>query len=459
MDKAADILLLDGTDQAAALAAGRLTSEQLVITLLAAIEDKNPELNCFLVVDPDTALSAARASDFRRAQGTLLSPVDGLTVAVKDNIDVAGFPTTAGLGTELKTSVEDAPVIASLRAAGAILLGKLNMDEAAVGTDTNNPHHGRCHNPSYPGRVPGGSSGGSGSAVAAGLCAMALGTDTMGSVRIPASCCGIVGMKPSAKTVSNAGSVPCARRLDTIGPLCRSSRDLDLWLPLMNQSDPTDFTLRSPAPAYQPARCEKHQLNIGVIPALKDSVAMSAAVESMYDAAIQSLSSHIESLQQITIDAVDFGKIRRAGLIAVEADLAVEFDELLLSQPQAISPGLSKMLHWLKQQPATTLAQAHHHIDDIGCWIRSLLANTDALLLPTVPVDIPACDDPVPAGISDLTAPINMAGLPAVSFPVGHDAEGLPLSLQLVGRWGNDAQLVAMAKTLSETLSGLLYKH
>ncbi|WP_317928537.1 amidase [Halioxenophilus sp. WMMB6] len=449
----AEILQLDAVAQAATLAAGTLTSEQLLGLTLETIEARNPALNCFLYIDRVTAMAAARASDQRRAQEQLLSPVDGLIVAVKDNIDVAGQPTTAGLGKVLHRAEQDAPVIASLRAAGAIILGKLNMDEAAVGTDTNNPHHGRCHNPRYPGLVPGGSSGGSGAAVAAGLCSMALGSDTMGSVRVPAACCGVVGLKPSAQLVSNAGSVPCARRMDSIGPLARSLRDLELWLPILSQRQSDDFSLSCPQPTAEPATVSLQALTLATVADLNESIALSPAINALYQTVTAQLANACTRLQASTIGQVDFGKNRRAGLIAVEGDLAVELQALRQDAPHALSAGLTKMLNWFDKQPGTTLAQAHHQIDTTGAWLRSLLGSADALLLPTIPSAIPACDDPVPAGIADLTAPANMAGLPALSFVVASDDQGYPLSLQLIGPHGSDARLVAIAKAVTELLA------
>ena len=234
----ADMQLLgrDLTTQAAALAAGELSSVELVGQVLAAIDASQPAVNSYIAVDADAALAAASASDQRRQAGAL----EGLPVAVKDNIDVAGVRTTAGMGTrrDAPPASADSPSVAALRGAGAILVGKLNMHEAAMGADNDNPFFGACHNPHRHGYTPGGSSGGSGAAVAAGLCAAALGTDTMGSVRIPASYCGVVGLKPSWGAVSTRGTVALCRRLDHIGPLARSARDLRVLLDTIAGFDP-----------------------------------------------------------------------------------------------------------------------------------------------------------------------------------------------------------------------------
>src|SRR5690606_6779145 len=182
----AQLLSQDMTAQAALLAAGELSSVELLRQQLAAIDASQSVINSYIHVDAEGALAAAAESDARRRSGRA-RPLEGLPVAVKDNIDVAGMVTTAGMETRRHDAAAtfDNPAVAALRAAGAVIVGKLNMHEAAMGADNDNPFYGACHNPHRPGYTPGGSSGGSGAAVAAGLCSAALGTDTMGSVRIP----------------------------------------------------------------------------------------------------------------------------------------------------------------------------------------------------------------------------------------------------------------------------------
>src|SRR6266446_8838658 len=183
-------------------------------------------LNCFIVLCKETAMSEARAAADRAAAKRRLGPLDGIAVAVKDNMDVAGVPTSNGFGgPAYRVPAVDAAVVRRLRAAGAIILGKLNMHEGALGSTNDNPHFGRAINPHRDGHSPGGSSGGSAAAVAAGLCCAALGSDTGGSVRIPASYCGVVGLKPSYGLVSTRGVVPLSMSLDHVGPLARTVAD------------------------------------------------------------------------------------------------------------------------------------------------------------------------------------------------------------------------------------------
>ena len=187
-------------------------------------------LNAFVALSEQSALADAKRAGERARQRRRLGVLDGIPIALKDNIDVAGMPTTNGLGGLPRMADTDAAVTQRLRRAGAIILGKLNMHEAALGGTTDNPHHGRTHNPYRMGFSPGGSSGGSGAAVAAGLCAAALGTDTAGSIRLPASYCGVVGFKPTYQRVSMQGIVPLHRRLDHVGPLTRTVADAGILL-------------------------------------------------------------------------------------------------------------------------------------------------------------------------------------------------------------------------------------
>lgn len=447
----AALLRSDACGQAAALADGVVSSEQLTVALLDAIDVLNPKLNCYLFVDRDAALQAARDSDCRRAEGRALSPVDGLTVAVKDNIDVAGMPTTAGLGMVLHQPDQDAPVVAQLRAAGAVILGKLNMHEAALGTTNDNPHHGRCHNPYRQGIVPGGSSGGSGSAIAAGLCALALGTDTMGSVRIPAACCGVVGLKPSTGRLSIEGTVICCRRLDNIGPLVRSAQDLDLWMPIMSGYTPVSVWSR-PYPDYRPEQHSLVNTRLRVVSDLDRLIELSGEVTAMYAEAKETVIAAGARLEQVSGGQVDLGAARRAGLVLVEADLAVAHQTLYEQRSPALSPSLLRMLDWISARDAMTLAGADWQVDLAARWLQSLLSDADVLMLPTVPVAAFGFDQPVPAGHADLTAVVNMAGLPAISLPVGMTADGLPLALQLVGSMGSEAKLVGLSQSLSAIL-------
>lgn len=429
----------DLTAQAQALARGDTSSAALTEAVLAEIARRNPQLNAYLHVDADGARRAAAESDARRAAGHTRGPLDGLSFALKDNIDAAGLPTTAGMATRQgRIAVHDAFVVQRLRAAGMVLLGKLNMHEAALGATNDNPHYGRCEHPLRAGFTPGGSSGGSACAVAAGLCALALGSDTMGSVRIPAAYCGVVGFKASWGAVSTGGSVACCPALDHIGPIVRSRRDLALVLPLLMAYDAACADARDIAarPALDRPRL--------VAAADVEALGVSAEVAAAYRHALAALRARGDTVTDIALAGYDFGRARRAGLLAVEADLLVVHADDWRRQPQNFSPELSRMLSWAQQQPAAALAAALRtvaaaHVEAARWW-----QHGDVMLLPTAPQTAFAFGSPVPANQADLTAIANMAGLPALSAPLPVAERALPVGVQAIAPQGAEATLLAL---------------
>ena len=209
-------------------------------------------LNCYVALAQASAAQAAEEAAQRARRNARLGPLDGIPIGIKDNIDVAGVPTSNGFGGSHAAASRDAEVVRRLRAQGAVILGKLNLQEGALGVVNDNPHHGRTHNPFREGYTPGGSSGGSAAAVAAGLCAAALGTDTGGSVRIPAAYCGQVGLKPSYGRVSTRGVVPLSLRLDHVGPLartviaCTKSMPISRFMAVVTGTITCESTFRKP---------------------------------------------------------------------------------------------------------------------------------------------------------------------------------------------------------------------
>lgn len=436
------MLIDDLTGQAGRMQRGELGSVQLVERQLAAIQASQPALNAYLSVDARGALDAAAESDARRARGEVRA-LEGLPIAVKDNIDVAGLVTTAGMATrrDRAPAIADGPVVARLRAAGAVIVGKLNMHEAAMGADNDNPHFGACHNPHRPGFTPGGSSGGSGAAVAAGLCAAALGTDTMGSVRIPASYCGVVGLKPTWGALSTRGTVPLCRRLDHIGPLARSARDLRVLLEVMAWFDPD--CAQSRAPVFAPV--SDAPLRLGVVD-FGDAVEIDADVRQAFEAGVEVLRGL--GHRCVVLPAPDFpsGRARRAGLLMAEAELLVEHAEAWRDRRDLFSPLLAKLMAWAESRSAAELAAASQLADRAQVQLQQWLCGCDVLLMPTAPQRAFAFGMPVPANQADLTAYANMAGNPALSVPLPAAAGELPVGMQLVGRSGDDLRLIALAE-------------
>ena len=239
----ADFTRLGISDVVGLIRAGRLSPVELVQSCLDYIESLNPGLNAYLTVMTDSALAAAKAAEQAVGAGDALGPLHGVPVALKDNCEVAGVRLTGGtpfLRDNVATA--DAEVVSRLRQAGAIILGKLNMHEWAIGGTTRNPHYGPCHNPWDPTRIPGGSSGGSGAAIAADMALVTVGTDTGGSVRIPAALNGVCGLRPTMGRISNRGVIPVSWTFDTVGPLARRAEDIAQVLQVLAGYDPHDLT-------------------------------------------------------------------------------------------------------------------------------------------------------------------------------------------------------------------------
>ena len=429
----------DLTSQSQALARGQTTSAVLTETVLAEIASRNPHLKAYLHVDTEGARRAAAASDARRASGKTLGAFDGITVAFKDNIDVAGLPTTAGMATRRgRVAAADAFVVQRLRAAGAVIVGKLNMHEAALGATTDNPHYGRCEHPLRAGFTPGGSSGGSACAVAAGLCALALGSDTMGSVRIPAAYCGVVGFKASYGLISTRGTVACSYALDHIGPLVKSQRDLALVMPLLAAFDHECADAREVV--AHPAVDHPCFVVAGDI----DALGLTPDVAQAYRRAIQTLRESGHAVTPIDVASYNFSRARRAGLLIVEADLLVEHAADWIGQPQHFSPELAKLMRYGEKQSAAAYADALRTVAIAHIEVARWFSQGDVMFLPTAPQQAFSFNDPVPANQADFTAIANMAGVPALQLPLPVAAGELPIGLQCITRHGHEATLLAL---------------
>ncbi len=419
-----------------ALAAGQVSSEALTRAFLAAIE-RDRALNAWLHVDGEGALAAARASDARRASGAPLGRLDGVPLAIKDNIDVAGMPTTLGLpaGAE-PPAARDAFIVARLRGAGAVLLGKTSLDEATLGTMGRNAHFGDVANPQLPGRASGGSSAGSAVAVAAGHAVAALGSDTLGSIRIPAAFCGVVGLKPTHGELSSGGLRPSLRRLDCPGVIARSAEDIAPLLQVMCGHDPDDPRSRRRRVALAAPDWNPSTLRVGVL-ADAASVGAAPAVIAAFDAALGRCAELLGrvSVSPFQLAALDIAATRRAALLMMEAELLAAHGPLL----EAASPPLSAMLDFARRKSAADYARADLRLDAHVARVRRLFERFDALLLPVSPLPPPAVDAPEPPNLADFTALASLAGCPALALPLGDG-----IGLQLVGLPGSDLRLLEL---------------
>lgn len=417
----------------AAYAAGETTPAKVVASYLDRI-DRLASLKAFIEVDRERALSDAAASGERIQKG-LARALEGVPVAIKANIAVHGLEWNAGM--ELRRGVvadRDAHVVAKLKDAGAIVLGTLNMHEAALGATTDNPWFGRAMNPHREGYTPGGSSGGSGAAVAAGLCIASLGTDTLGSVRIPAAYNGVYGIKPTTGLISSAGLVSLSERFDCIGPLARSLDDLNAVIRV----------LMDVSPAVEPKR-------LLLIDALVDGSECEPAVIAGYEKARQLLSSRPAVNIELHDDAL---AIRSAGFIVAVRELIEHLGETRRERAEVLSAELKFMLGYVEQRSEAQCADAQAVLERTQNVIRKGIGKDGVLLLPTAPQAAFAHTSRPPVSQSNFTALASIAGLPAISIPAGVNEHGLPVAVQLVGAPGNEAGLIAVARELDIGLRG-----
>jgi aspartyl-tRNA(Asn)/glutamyl-tRNA(Gln) amidotransferase subunit A len=425
--------------------------------MLERIERLNPALNAYLTVSADRALGEAKKAETElfggRGKKRDRGPLHGIPISLKDNIYTKDVRTTAG-SKILRDFVplHDAAVAKQLREAGAVLLGKTNLHEFAYGVTTNNPHYGPTRNPWDRDRIPGGSSGGSAAAVAAGLCYGSIGTDTGGSIRIPASLCGVVGLKPTFGLVSVEGTVPLSPKLDCVGPLARSVEDAALLLkPILVRGKPSDSVTKAPR---NPARKGKFRLGV---PKEIYADAFAAEILEAFSKALSAYERTGVSTNEVSVPlwhtTEDAGNQiawaeathyhQQAGWFPVRAD---EYSEDVRGRIERGS-----------RVTAVTYLKALEEREEFIRQLHSLLqeARLDALILPTTPIPAPLIGEetttidgneyPTRALLLRLNRPANLAGVPAISIPCGLTSQRLPIGLQLIGAVTDESMLLQIA--------------
>jgi aspartyl-tRNA(Asn)/glutamyl-tRNA(Gln) amidotransferase subunit A len=449
-----DLTMLTIAEASRLLARRNLSPVELTQTALARIARLNPELNAFITVLEGQALVAAREAEQALMSGHSRGPLHGIPIALKDLCATQGVRTTSGSKLfQDYTPTRDATVAARLAAAGTILLGKLHMNEFAYGPDGDNAHYGRARNPWNPDCLTGGSSSGSGSAVAASLCLGALGTDTGGSIRIPAALCGIVGLKPTYGRVSRYGLTPLAWSLDHAGPMAKTVEDAALLLQAMAGYDARDSaTVRLPVPDYAGSlNGEVRGLRIG-IPQEYFYEVLDSEVEAAVRQAIEVMQELGASVQQVSWPSLRFATLTALTLVLAEA--SAFHDRWIRTRPQAYQPEIALLLKWGMLLPASAYLKAQRLRALICREASALWRQVDVLVIPATMLAAPRADErqariggrqfSMREALLRLMRPFNLTGLPALSLPCGFTAAGLPIGLQIAGKAFDEATILRL---------------
>jgi len=403
-------------------------------------------LHAFITRPGERARQEARRAEGRLARGEA-GALLGVPIAVKDLFATRAIRTTAG-SRILKDWVpsRDAAAVARLRAAGAIIFGKTNLHEFAYGVSNANPWWGVARNPHDPTRSPGGSSGGSAIAVVAGLCAGALGSDTGGSIRIPAALCGCVGLKPTFGAIPLEGAIPLGWSLDHVGPLARTVGDAGLLLDVLTGMDA----------GRRARRASTRGLRVGL---LKGPLVQKVQprISQQVDAASAALRRRGLRVREVTVAEMEWTVATQ--LVTLRAEASAVHSRWLSSRPRAYGADVRTRLQLGALVGGADYVLAQRMRGRLRAAISRVFQEVDVLLLPTTPITAPvvgdrtvrwrAGDEPVDGALVRLTAPFNLTGLPALSVPFGQ-AGGLPVGVQVVGPWMNEARVLAVGRLLEE---------
>ena len=446
----------------------KLSPVELTKYLLQRISRLNPQLNAFITVTEELALQQARRAEselFRKAGGSKnrrdRGPLHGIPISLKDNIFTVGIRTTAGSAVLRKfIPQQDATVVTSLQAAGAVILGKTNMHEFAYGTTSNNPHYGPVRNPWDPQRIAGGSSGGAAAALAAGLCYGSIGTDTGGSIRIPASLCGVVGFKPGLNRVSAKEIVPLSPTLDFVGPLARSVDDTGLLLePIFNRR-----TDERPLRGSSAASSNKRKFRVGIPDDFFFDV-LSPEVEKSFQAALHILKKRTTLVKSVAIPLINETEDAGNRIAWAEATRYHQksgwFPQHAAEYGDDVRDRIKKGTTILAVDFLEAMELRERFINEFHAAMHD--QNLDALVVPTTPIAAAKIgEESITVGGTEyltralllrLNRPANLAGIPAVTVPCGFTQNNLPVGLQFVGPANSEFTLLQLARNFEQACS------
>jgi aspartyl-tRNA(Asn)/glutamyl-tRNA(Gln) amidotransferase subunit A len=442
-----ELCFLSVTELGSLLRSRRVSPVEVVQTLLTRIDAVDAGMRAYVHVCREQALAAARAAEIEIGAGLDRGPLHGIPVAYKDIYDVRGLPTTAASRLLLgSVASEDSTVAARLRQAGAICLGKLNTFEFASGSmDVFGP----ARNPWNPAVVPGGSSAGSGVALAAGLIPLATGSDTGGSIRIPAAYCGVVGLRPTFGRVSRAGIIPLSWSLDHAGPMARTVTDTALFLQAMAGPDPRDSSASARSvPAYAPPAGDLAGMRLGV-PRSYFFEGAHGEVVTAVDSAVNTMRQLGAVVREVNIPHARYGS---------SASWAIAYSEAFayhragfFARAQDYTPAFLHKITGGGLLSAEELITAQRVREVITAEFLEALRDVDALVTPTMPYPAHHVDATAPEGdMRSLVRPVSLTGLPALALPCGFTRESLPVSLQLIGRAWAEGTLLRIGHTYEQ---------
>jgi len=444
--------LMSLTSVAKAIAQKRISSREATRSCLDRIAQWQPRLNAFMAIEAEQAMAAADAADTAQAKGKVSGALHGVPLAHKDMYYDAGRVVTCGskirrdfVATVTSTALQ------RLKDAGAVRLGSLQMAEFAYGPTGHNSHYGAVHNPWAFDHITGGSSSGSGAAVAARLTFAALGSDTGGSIRMPAHFCGVTGLKTTVGRISRAGAMPLSQSLDTVGPLARSAQDCALLLALMAGADPEDPTaVTGPVPDYTAAAQQSIKgLTIGVPTAFYVDD-LDPEVARILDETMAVLKR--EGARVVQVELPDQRQLTAACQLVLATEAAAFHKRWLIERPQDYGPQVLMRLQNGLAIPGVLYLEAMRWRGPALSAHLAAVAGVDAVVAPVAPVAAPTIAESdvgnspdaeaVIQRLTRFTRPINYLGLPSLSIPAGFTASGLPVGMQLIGRSFDEAMLL-----------------
>ncbi|HET9328243.1 MAG TPA: amidase [Candidatus Eisenbacteria bacterium] len=421
-----------------------LSPVEVTRELLERIDRLDPQLRAWITLTPERAMDQARAAEAAIGRGEAPSPLCGVPVGIKDLIDVAGVRCTSGSRVRADhVPKRDAFVVERLARAGAVCLGKQNLHEFAYGVTSTNEAFGVCRNPWSMDRVPGGSSGGAGVALAAGMTPLAIGTDTGGSIRIPAAACGVVGLKPTFGLVSRRGVFPLAWSLDHVGPMARTVADAAALLAAIAVHDPEDpWCAEAPTEGFAGAT-DLRGRRFGLLGA-----PLFADAEPVVASAVEEAAGTLESLGALRVD-LDTASLQHA-YTAFHAMLATEasaiHERTLRERPREYSALTRQALARGFMVSAVDYVHARREQARVQRSLERMLEEAEVLIAPSLPRTAPPIGEPMSREPAEAwnrwMPPFNLSGHPALSLPCGFDREGLPIGLQIVGRAFEDGRVL-----------------